>query len=88
MSTRSRIPYATSSSSVGSSAEDERAVKPILVEIGRLPVDAEKRRTRGHELPERGNKLKHAIDTLRLLDQLLGADLGDDAGLASRNDRR
>jgi hypothetical protein len=30
-------------------------MQTILVEIGRLSVDAEQRRTRGHELPERGS---------------------------------
>ena len=51
-------------------------------------MDAKKRRTRGHELPERGNKLEHETVALRLLEELLRADLDDDAGPASRNHRR
>ena len=41
---------------------------------------AEQRRVGRDELPERGDKLERAIRADRLLDEMLGADAGDDAG--------
>ena len=57
--------------------------QPILDRArSQSPCDPEQRRAGGDELAERRDELEPAVGPSRLLDQLVVADPGDDAGLA------
>ena len=81
MSTRSRTPYATSSSSVGSKLRIRASCNRSWFTSSGLPAHAEKRATRRNELAEGRDKLQQAVRTSSFLDKLLVADPRDHPGL-------
>ena len=84
MSTSMRKPYATSWSSVRSSAETTHAPHVVVVDGVASPSTREQRRAGRHEVAERGTQLEHAVGLARDLDEPLVVEVDD----ARRSGRR
>ena len=86
MSTRSRTPYATSSSSVGSKLRIRASCNRSSSTSSGLPAHAEKGAARRNELAEGRDELQQAVRTSSFLDKLLVADPRDHPGLPRSDD--